>query len=819
MNNERRLASTQVQFAVTKLSCAGCVKRATDAISKVEGTAEVSVNLATERAQVNIESPQTLRDVQASLQSAGYPGRSEYIELDLVGMHCASCVGKVEKALLSQPGVLSARINLASETASIEVLSGAVDEQGLLSAVKRAGYAATLRSDLGNNRNQDQRSAEITSLQQSFWFAFMLTLPVFVLEMGSHFIPAMHHVVEHTIGQSFNWNLQFVLTTLVLAIPGRRFYQVGFPALWRGSPDMNSLVALGTAAAWGFSVVALFVPQLLPAGTANVYFEAAAVIVTLILLGRYLEARAKGRTGEAIQRLMGLQAHTALLRRDGEFVEVDVAQLAPGDEVRIRPGDKVALDGEVIEGHSYVDESMLTGEPLPVEKQAGSTVTGGTVNTSGSLVIKVSATGADTVLAQIIRMVEQAQGARLPVQALVDKVTAVFVPVVMLIASLTVLVWLLFGPEPALTFALVNGVAVLIIACPCAMGLATPVSIMVGTGRAADKGILFRKGESLQTLRDCRVVALDKTGTLTEGRPKLTDLTVVDSTLERTQVLQMLASVEQYSEHPIAQAIVEAAGEAQLPLQSVTNFQAHAGHGVSAQLDSHHIMVGADRFMREMQIDISAQNSVAEALAEQGKTPMYAAYQGRLLAVMAVSDTVREGSREAVDAFHAAGLKVAMITGDNAGTATVIGRQLGIDKVVAEVMPDGKVTAVKALREEFGAVAFVGDGINDAPALAEANTGIAIGSGTDVAIESADVVLMRSDVRGVAAAITISHKTLRNIKQNLFWAFAYNTSLIPVAAGVLYPAFGILLSPMLAAGAMALSSVFVLTNALRLKRA
>ena len=820
--------SQSIQAPISKLTCAGCVRRATKAIEDTEGVTSASVNLASEKAEIEFPNAEVLADVVKNLQKAGYPARTERIELDLVGMHCASCVGKVEKALLQAPGVYLARVNLASETAVVEFISGSVEPNQLISTVKSAGYEAELKNT-GQQSDTNHKAAEINSLQQSFWFAALLTLPVFILEMGSHFIPAMHHWVEHTLGQTLNWNLQFVLTTLVLAIPGRRFYKVGFPALLRGSPDMNSLVALGTSAAWLFSVVATFTPNVLPAGTANVYYEAAAVIVTLILLGRLLEARAKGRTGDAIKRLVGLQAKTARVKRDladnkSEWQELPIADIQVGDLIQAKPGERIAVDGEVQSGDSYVDESMLTGEPIPVAKKAGDTVAAGTVNSNGSLTFTATKIGADTLLAQIIKMVEQAQGARLPVQALVDKVTAVFVPIVMLIALLTVLVWLMFGPSPALTFALVNGVAVLIIACPCAMGLATPVSIMVGTGRAAERGVLFRQGEALQTLRDCQVIALDKTGTLTEGKPKLTDFVVTESFNEK-KVLAMIAAVEQQSEHPIANAIVEAALARNIELPSCSEFKAISGMGVTAEIaatddgQASTIAIGADRFMQERDIAVTEFNTTANKLAAEGKTPLYAAINGKLAAIIAVADTVRESTPAAIQAFHALGLQVAMITGDNRTTAEAIAKQLGIDKVVAEVLPDGKVSAVKELREEFGAVAFVGDGINDAPALAEANTGIAVGSGTDIAIESADVVLMRGDLQAVVAALEISRKTLRNIKQNLFWAFAYNASLLPVAAGVLYPAFGILLSPMLAAAAMALSSIFVLTNALRLKRA
>lgn len=645
----------------------------------------------------------------------------------------------------------------------------------------------------------------------------MLALPVFVLEMGSHMIPGMHEWVASTIGIQQSWYLQFVLTLLVLAIPGWRFYEKGFPALFRLGPDMNSLVAVGTAAAFGYSMVATFAPSLLPAGTVNVYYEAAAVIVALILLGRFLEARAKGRTSEAIKRLIGLQAKEAHVLRDGRIVDIPINDVAQGDIVEVRPGERVPVDGEVTEGRSFVDESMITGEPIPVEKAEGSTVVGGTVNQKGALTLRATAVGGQTMLAQIIRMVEQAQGSKLPIQAVVDKVTLWFVPAVMLAAVLTFLVWLVFGPSPALSFALVNAVAVLIIACPCAMGLATPTSIMVGTGRGAEMGVLFRKGEALQLLKDAKVVAVDKTGTLTEGRPVLTDLEIADG-FDRNQVLAKVAAVESRSEHPIARAIVESAVEGGIALPTMTDFDSVTGMGVRATVDGARVEVGADRFMRELGLDVGSFARTAERLGNEGKSPLYAAIDGRLAAIIAVADPIKSSTPAAIAALHQLGLKVAMITGDNARTAQAIAKQLGIDEVVAEVLPEGKVEAVRRLKASHGQIAYVGDGINDAPALAEADVGLAIGTGTDVAVESADVVLMSGNLQGVPNAIALSKATIGNIRQNLFWAFGYNTALIPVAAGVLYPAYGVLLSPIFAAGAMALSSVFVLGNALRLRR-
>jgi Cu+-exporting ATPase len=580
---------------------------------------------------------------------------------------------------------------------------------------------------------------------------------------------------------------------------------------------MNSLVAVGTLAAYSFSLVATFAPQWLPAESVYVYFEAAAVIVALILLGRVMEARAKGRTSEAIQRLLSLQPPTARVRRDGQEVELPLADLHTGDIVLVRPGERIPVDGDVVAGQSYVDESMVTGESIAVSKSQGDKVIGGTVNQKGSLEFEATAVGQDTVLANIVSMVEQAQGSKLPIQAVVDKITLWFVPAVMTLAVLTAIVWLIFGPSPALSFALVNAVAVLIIACPCAMGLATPTSIMVGTGRAAQAGVLFRKGDSLQALRDVKVVAVDKTGTLTKGAPELTDFVCAPGE-NQDQALAAIAALENYSEHPIAQAIVSAAKDKQITLPDAEQFESLTGLGVTAQIGADQWHVGADRLMTQLGADLSAFTEQAQTLAQEGKTPMYAARNKQVIALLAVADPIKETTPRAIEQLHARGIKVVMITGDNRHTANAIARRLNIDEVVAEVMPEGKVQAVQALRETHQHLAYVGDGINDAPALAVADVGIAIGTGTDIAIEAADVVLMSGDMQGVVTAISLSHATMRNIHQNLFWAFAYNVALIPVAAGVLYPFNGTLLSPMFAAGAMALSSVFVVSNALRLRR-
>lgn len=738
-------------------------------------------------------------------------------ELEVKGMSCASCVGRVERALQSVPDVSEVVVNLATEQATIR---GLAPVDTLINSIQKAGYEAVARDTSAmadDEESNAQKESERLALKRDLLISTGLSLPVFLIEMGSHLIPGVHQLIERTIGIQSSWYLQLLLTTLVLALPGRRFYRQGFPALLRLAPDMNSLVAVGTLAAYAYSVVATFFPTLLPAGTVNVYYEAAAVIVTLILLGRYLEARAKGRTSEAIGRLVGLQAKVARVLRNGQIVELPIGDVIVGDHVEVRPGERVPVDGELIDGQSYVDESMVTGEPIPVAKSVGEAVVGGTVNQTGAFTLRATAVGGQTVLAQIIRLVEQAQSSKLPIQAVVDKVTMWFVPAVMIVAALTFFVWLIFGPSPALTFALVNAVAVLIIACPCAMGLATPTSIMVGTGRGAELGILFRKGEALQLLKDAKVVAVDKTGTLTEGRPTLTDLELAEG-VDRAQVLTQIAAVEARSEHPIARAIVEAAEQEGLSLPALTDFESVTGMGVRAFVDGVRVEVGADRYMRELGLDASVFATTATRLGNEAKSPLYVAIDGRLAAIVAVADPMKASTPAAIRALHQLGLKVVMITGDNEVTARAIAARIGIDEVVAEVLPAGKVDAVRRLKAAYGGVAFVGDGINDAPALAEADVGLAIGTGTDVAMEAADVVLMSGSLEGVPNAIALSQATIGNIRQNLFWAFAYNTALIPVAAGVLYPAYGLLLSPIFAAGAMALSSVFVLGNALRLRR-
>lgn len=736
------------------------------------------------------------------------------LTLDVEGMSCASCVTRVEKALLKVPGVASATVNLATERATVGGVG--VEAGDLIKAIEKIGYKGTLRQpDTPTTDHANHHDEDVDRLRRDVIFAAALTSPIFILEMGGHLYDPFHHWVMNLMPVQWLHILYFVLTTIVLFVPGMRFFRAGIPALLRGAPEMNSLVAIGAGAAWLFSSVVTFAPQLVPAETRYVYFEAAAVIVTLILLGRLLEALAKGRTGEAIQRLVREQAKSARVERNGTVVDLAVEDVMVGDIILVRPGEKIAVDGEVIDGSSHVNESMISGEPLPVSKTQGDGVIGGTVNTSGSFRFRALKVGGDTMLAQIIRMVEDAQAGKLPIQKIVDRITGWFVPAVMLVAAATFVIWAVWGPDPAVTFGFVNAIAVLIIACPCAMGLATPTSVMVGTGRAAELGVLFRKSEALQQLRDAEVIAFDKTGTLTQGKPVLTDL-ILGAGFDREGVLALVAAAESRSEHPIALAIVAAAIEADLSLPAVESFESTPGHGVIATIAGRRVEVGSAQMLD--QFDLSAFSTSLERLADEGKTPVFAAIDGRVAAAIAVADSVKPTSKRVIDQLHSMGIKTAMISGDNRHTALAIAGQLGIDEVQAEVLPADKVAAIKALSKGNRVVAYVGDGINDAPALAEADIGIAVGTGTDAAIESADVVLLGGDLRGVLNALTISRATLRNIWENLFWAFGYNTVLIPVAAGVLYPASGVLLSPMLGAGAMALSSIFVVGNAQRLRR-
>ncbi|MCF3973678.1 heavy metal translocating P-type ATPase [Paracoccus salsus] len=803
-------ASTEFDLTIPGISCASCAGRVERALATLPGVSDINVNPVTRRAHLRADGV-TLPQIGAALADAGYPAQLATTRLQIEGMSCASCSGRVERALTGRPDVTEAVVNLVASSASVTHAPG-VAAGDLARTVTEIGYPAhPITPDTAPDMQGDGHEAR--DLRRAFLLSLVLTLPVFIAEMGGHMLPGFHHWMIGLIGKGPLWVGEMLLTAAVLAGPGSRFFLTGFPALLRGAPEMNSLVALGSGAAFLFSTVVTLAPDIVPAPSRQVYFEAAAVIVTLILMGRWMEARAKGRAGQAIRSLIELVPDHATALRDGQPVQVPVAELRTGDLVHLAPGERVAVDGVVTEGHGHIDESMLTGEPIPARKQPDDPVTGGTINGSAALTYRVTATGADTALSRIVAMVEAAQSSKLPVQALVDRITRVFVPVVMALAVLTLALWLAFGP--GLAEAVVASVAVLIIACPCAMGLAVPVSIMVGTGRGAEMGVLFRRGEALQRLARAQSVAFDKTGTLTIGRPQLTGIWT--DGLSQDQALRLAASAEARSEHPLGAAIVSAAQHQGLDLPAAEKVDAAAGRGLTAQVEGQSLLIGNRAALEEAGIVLSAGLAEsAEAAAAQGATPVHLAIDGRHAASFALADPERPESAATIAALHDLGLRCVMLSGDTQATAQAVGRRLGIDDIQGGLRPDDKLRAIRNLGDE---TVFVGDGINDAPALAAAGTGIAIGTGTDIAIESADAVLMSGDPSGVVRAIRLSRAVMRNIHQNLFWAFAYNAALIPVAMGALVPFGGPQLSPMLGAAAMALSSVFVVGNALRLRRA
>ncbi|HKY61269.1 MAG TPA: heavy metal translocating P-type ATPase [Gemmatimonadota bacterium] len=753
----------------------------------------------------------------------GIPERE--IELAVEGMHCASCVARVESELAAVEGVTAATVNLASETALVRAIPGTAGRRDLVEAVRRAGYDALPITGAGREEEarRAERVREEARLGRRFWIALFFTAPLVVFEMIPHlFAPLGLHVTGWPILDPW---IQLLLATPVVLYSGQRFFRGAWNGLRHRSADMNTLIAVGTGAAFAYSGVATVAPGVFRrAGIEpTVYFEAAATIVTLILLGTWLEARARGRTGEALRALLDLRPDTARVRRDGREVDEPVEEIEPGDVVVVRPGERVAVDGEILEGRTTVDESMLTGESMPVEKGPGDGVVGGTMNRTGSIAFRATRVGSETALAQIVHLVKEAQVSKAPVQRLADSVAAYFVPIVIAIAIATFVVWFVAGPEPSLTYAVVTAVAVLIIACPCALGLATPTAVMVGTGRGAEMGILIKDAQSLQRAHALDTVVLDKTGTVTRGEPAVTDILPAAGVRE-AELLAVAAAVERGSEHPIGEAVVRAAEGRGAEVPKAIGFEALAGQGVRGSVAGQEVLIGSPRLLAEHDVDledIAGENPeiLVERLADAGKTTVLVAKGGKLIGAMAVADTVQEGSREAVAALRARDLDVIMMTGDNPRAAEAIARQVGIDHVLAEVLPAEKEERIRALQEEGRVVAMVGDGINDAPALVRADIGIAIGTGTDVAIESGDITLIQSDLRGVVQAIQLSRKTMRTIRQNLFWAFVYNALGIPLAAGVFYPWTGLLLAPWVGALAMVLSDSFVMGNSLRLRTA
>lgn len=805
-------------FKIEGMTCAACAKAVERAVSKLEGISSANVNLATERLTIEYdENKLGIETIQDSVDKAGYKAIIETVEktLKIEGMTCAACAKAVERVSRRLEGVTKADVNLATEKLTISYEPSILRLIDIKRAVEKAGYKA-VDEEITVDIDRDSREKEKKALWLRFIISLITTVPLLYISMGHmiglplpNFLDPMIHPANFAIGQ-------LILTIPVVAV-GYRYYIVGFKTLLKGSPNMDSLIAIGTSAAVIYGIFATV--QILRGDSSyamELYFESAAVILTLITLGKYFETVSKGKTSEAIKKLMGLTPKTATIIRNDSEVEIPIDEVEVGDVIVVKPGERVPVDGIVIEGTTSVDESMLTGESIPVEKHEGDTVIGASINKNGSIIYKATRVGKDTALSQIIKLVEDAQGSKAPIAKLADVISGYFVPIVIILAVLGGLGWYFIGGESAL-FALTIFISVLVIACPCALGLATPTAIMVGTGKGAENGVLIKSGEALETAHKIDTVVFDKTGTITEGSPKVTDIYTTDDITEG-ELLMISASAEKGSEHPLGEAIVNHAMLLGLKTEKAEAFKAIPGHGIEVLINNKQVLLGNRKLMTDRRISLDKWEEISDRLANEGKTPMYIAISGKFAGIIAVADTVKETSKKAIEQLHKMGIKVAMITGDNRKTAQAIARQVGIDRVLSEVLPQDKAEEVKKLQSEGRKVAMVGDGINDAPALAQADVGIAIGSGTDVAMESADIVLMRSDLMDVATAIQLSRSTIRNIKENLFWAFAYNTIGIPVAMGILYIFGGPLLNPMFAGAAMSLSSVSVVTNALRLKR-
>jgi P-type Cu+ transporter len=810
------------QYQVTGMTCSACASAVKRSLSKLDGVENADVNMATERVNIFLDSEVSFDVLKGAVEKAGYSleeiKKAKEVTLMVEGMTCASCSSAVERSLKKLDGVEIASVNLATNKATIKYDGSKVKIAELKKAVEKAGYVPKdIEKTLATDEDQIRKDKESKDMFHRLMLSIFFSIPLLYIAMGHMFIPDIAKLPA--IIDVHNYPLNFTLVQLVLTLPvlwaGRKFFLIGFKTLFKGSPNMDTLVAIGTGAAFLYglyAIVAIYLGDF--SFVENLYFEVSALIITLLLVGKYMEARMKGKTSEAIKKLMNLAPKTARLVKNGVEIEVTLEEVEVDDILIVRPGERIPVDGVVSEGFSAVDESMLTGESLPVDKQPGDSIVGGSLNKNGLLTMKAKAVGESTALARIIKLVEDAQGQKAPIAAMADIVSSYFVPVVIVIAIIAALTWWLVGKD--IDFVLTIFVTVLVIACPCALGLATPTAIMVGTGKGAENGVLFKGGEALETAHHIQAIIFDKTGTLTEGKPTLTD--VIPYNMDKDILLRYTASAEQGSEHPLAQAIVKGATDKGIQLFPITKFMAVTGRGVDVTVDEKAVLIGNRAFMDERNIELHAIEADMDRLADEGKTPMLVAIDGLIKGIVAVADVVKPSSAKAVEQLKQMGIKVAMITGDNKKTAAAIGRQVGIDLILAEVLPQDKSSEVVKLQKQGYSVAMVGDGINDAPALAMADIGIAIGSGTDVAIESADVVLMKSDLMDVVTAIKLSRATIRNVKQNLFWAFIYNVAGIPLAAGVFYAFGGPLLNPIFAGAAMAFSSVSVVTNALRLRR-
>ena len=799
------------------MTCASCAKAVERATRKLEGVAETSVNYATEKLNISFDETKiSVDDIQVAVEKAGYKAITDSVNkvLKIEGMTCASCVKAVERATRKLEGVERADVNYATETLSISYEPSMIRLAEIKAAVEKAGYQAR-DEEITVDADKERKDQEMKLLWKKFIISALFTIPLFIISMGHMVGLPLPGFISPEINP-----MGFALIQLFLTIPviiaGHRFYTVGFKALFRKSPNMDSLIAIGTSAAFLYGVFATVkIVGGDPSYAHDLYFESAAVIITLITLGKYLESVSRGKTSEAIKKLMGLAPKTATIVRGGKEMEVTIEEVEVGDIILVKPGEKMPVDGQVVGGTTSVDESMLTGESIPVEKNVGDKIIGASINKNGTIQYKATKVGKDTALAQIIKLVEDAQGSKAPIAKMADIISGYFVPIVIALAVIAGIGWYAYG-ETAI-FALTIFISVLVIACPCALGLATPTAIMVGTGKGAEYGVLIKSGDALETAHKVQTVVFDKTGTITEGKPVVTDIVVING-MTQEDLLQLAASGEKGSEHPLGEAIVKDAEEKNLSLKKVDFFNAIPGHGIEVEIEGKNILLGNRKLMVERDISLENLEETSHKLAEEGKTPMYIAIENKISGIIAVADIMKKSSKRAIEKLHEMGIEVAMITGDNKRTAEAIAKQVGIDRVLAEVLPEEKANEVKKLQLEGKKVAMVGDGINDAPALAQADIGIAIGSGTDVAMESADIVLMRSDLMDVPTAIQLSKKTIRNIKENLFWAFGYNTLGIPIAMGVLYIFGGPLLNPMIAGAAMSFSSVSVLLNALRLKR-